>query len=79
MEKVESEVGHVSLRGQRSWTRIVENAWRTLELQELSDKQARRAYGERTMGGDPWNKQGRERMEESGERDRKAREDSDLV
>ena len=79
MEKVESEVGYLSLRGRRGRAGIVESGWRTLELQELSDKPARKAYGETVMGGDPWNKQGRERKEETGEWDGKAREDSDLV
>lgn len=79
MERVESEVGYLSLRGRRGRAGIVESGWRTLELQELSDKLARRAYGETVMCGDPWNKQGRERKEETGEWDRKAREDSDLV
>lgn len=79
LEKVESEVGYLSLRGRRGRAGIVESGWRTLELQELSDKPARKAYGETVMGGDPWNKQGRERKEETGEWDRKAREDSDLV
>lgn len=36
-------------------------------------KLARRAYGETVMCGDPWNKQGRERKEETGEWDRKTR------
>lgn len=61
LEKVESEVG-VYRRGLERLG-VVKSRWRTVELQELSGKQARRASGDSIRDGGPSNRQGRERKE----------------
>lgn len=61
MEKVESEVV-VYCRGLER-QEVVKSKWRTVELQELSGEQARRASGDSIRDGGPCNRQGRERKE----------------
>lgn len=61
LEKVESEVG-VYRRGLERLG-VVKSRWRTVELQELSGKQARRASGDSIRDGGPSKRQGQERKE----------------
>lgn len=58
---------------------IVKSRWRTLELQELSGKEVRRANGESKRVEGPWNKQRRESEGNIGEQAWKAKEASDLI
>lgn len=77
LEKEGSDVGYVS-GGWRGGAEIVKSGM-AQELQELSDKWAGRAYGERIRDACPWAKQGKESKGKIGEQDRKAKETNDLV